>query len=140
MNVIKLFYLKVGLLFRHVSVFSWFDLLWFKRFAKRGVVTEKEKVMTMVMKQCYQQIDRGVKFKDVDLLDENAVRLTQETTMEIMGGFDWMQHWCFQQQKMISEFFIKNNVEGDHQHLYVHMFPLWRTFLRLLRVFQLEPF
>ncbi len=45
MNVIKLFYLKVGLLFRHVSVFSWLDHLWFDRFAKTGVVSDTDKVM-----------------------------------------------------------------------------------------------
>ena len=73
MNAIKMFYFKFGLLFRHVSVFSWFDLLQFKRFAKRGAVTGEDKVMTKIMQQCYLQIDIGVKFKDVDPLDENAV-------------------------------------------------------------------
>ena len=43
MNVIKLFYVKVGLLFRHVSVFSWLDHVWFDRFAKTGVVPELTK-------------------------------------------------------------------------------------------------
>ncbi len=47
MNAIKLFYLKGGLLFRHVSVFSWFDLVCLKRFTTRGVLTEKNKVMTV---------------------------------------------------------------------------------------------
>ena len=41
MNEIKLFYVKVGLLFRHVSVFSWLDHVWFDRFAKTGVVSDK---------------------------------------------------------------------------------------------------
>ena len=34
MSVIKLFFLKVGLLFLHVSVFSRLDHVWFDRFAK----------------------------------------------------------------------------------------------------------
>ncbi len=72
MNVIKLFYLKVGLLFRHVSVFSWLDHVWFDRFAKTGVVSETDKVMTKVIFQCYLQIDRGVRFKSEDPLDTNA--------------------------------------------------------------------
>ena len=74
MNTIKLFLLKAGLLFRHViSVFSWFDLVWLKRCAERRFVTEKDKLMTKVMYQCYLQIDKRVRFKDVDPLDENAV-------------------------------------------------------------------
>ena len=46
MNVIKLLYVKVGLLFRHVSVFSWLDHVWFDRFAKTGVVSDTDRVMT----------------------------------------------------------------------------------------------
>ena len=72
MNVIKLFYLKVGLLLRHVSVLSWLDHVWFDRFAKTGVVSETDKVMTKVIFQCYLQIDRGVRFKSEDPLDANA--------------------------------------------------------------------
>ena len=72
MNVIKLLFLKVGLLFRHVSVFSWINLVWFKRFAETGTVTEKDKVMTSVIDQCYVQIDRGVMFRSDDHFDENA--------------------------------------------------------------------
>ena len=70
MNEIKLFYVKVGLLFQHVSVFSWLDHVWFDRFAKTGVVSDK--VMTKVIFQCYLQIDRGVRFKSEDPLDANA--------------------------------------------------------------------
>ena len=44
-NVITLFYKKVGLLFRHVCVFSWLDHALFHRFAKTGVVSNTDKVM-----------------------------------------------------------------------------------------------
>ncbi len=71
MNVIKLFYVKVGLL-QHVSVFSWLDHVWFDRLAKTGVVSETDKVMTKVIFQCYLQIDRGMRFKSEDPLDANA--------------------------------------------------------------------
>ena len=72
MNVINLFYVKVGLLFRHVSVFSWLDHVWFDRFAKTGVVSDTDRVMTKVIFQCYLQIDRGVRFKNEDPLDPNT--------------------------------------------------------------------
>ena len=72
LNVIKLFYVKVGLLFRHVSVFSWLDHVWFDRFAKTGVVSDTDKVMTKVIFQCYLQIDRGVRFENEDPLHTNA--------------------------------------------------------------------
>ena len=78
LNVIKLFYVKVGLLFRHVSVFSWLDHVWFHRFAKTGVVSDTDKVMTKVIFQCYLQIDRGVRFKREDPLDPNAVLTNRE--------------------------------------------------------------
>ncbi len=71
MGIIKLFYLKVGLLFQHGSVFSWLDHVWFDRFAKTGVVSETDKVMTKVIFQCHLQIDRGVRFKREDPLDAN---------------------------------------------------------------------
>ncbi len=71
-NVIKLFYFKVGLLFQYVSVFSWLDHVWFHRFAKTGVVSETDKVMTKVIFQCYLQIDREVRFKSEDPLDAHA--------------------------------------------------------------------
>ena len=51
-NVITLLYKKVGLLFRHVCVFSWLDHVWFNRFANTGVVSETDKVMTKVIFQC----------------------------------------------------------------------------------------
>ena len=70
--MVKLFYLKVGLLFRHVSFFSWLDHVRFDRFAKTGVVSETDKVMTKVIFQCYLQIDMGVRFKREDPLDPNA--------------------------------------------------------------------
>ncbi len=72
MNVIKLFYLKVGLLFQHVIVISWLDHVWFDRFSKTGVVSETDKVMTKVVFLCYLQIDRGERFKNEDPLDANA--------------------------------------------------------------------
>ena len=78
MNVINLFYLKVGLLFQHVSVFSWLDHVWFDRFAKTGVVSDTDKVMTKVIFQCYLQIDRGVRFKREDPLDPNAKLTNRE--------------------------------------------------------------
>ena len=78
MNVIKMFYLKVGLFFPHVSVFSWLDHVWFNRFAKTGVVSETDKVMTQVIFQCYLQIDRGVRFKSEDPLDANAKLTNRE--------------------------------------------------------------
>ncbi len=81
MNVIKLLYLKVGLLFRHVSVFSWLDHAWFNRFAKTEVVSETDKVMTKLTFQCYLQIDRGVRFKSEDPLDANA-KLTNRDKQE----------------------------------------------------------
>ena len=56
-NVIKLIYVKVGLLFRHVCVFSWLDHVWFNRFANTGVVSETDKVLTKVIIRCYIQID-----------------------------------------------------------------------------------
>ena len=69
--------MKVGLLFRHVSVFSWLDV-WFDRFAKTGVVSDTDKVMTKVIFQCYLQIDRGVRFKNSDPLDPNAKLTNRE--------------------------------------------------------------
>ncbi len=71
-NVITLFYKKVGLLFRHVCVFSWLDHVWFNRFANTGVVSENDKVLTKVIIRCYLQIDRGVRFTYDDPLDANA--------------------------------------------------------------------
>ncbi len=68
----KIFNLKVGHLFRHVSVFSWLDHVWFHSFAKTGDESHTDKVMTKVIFQCYLQIDRGVRFKSVDPLDPNA--------------------------------------------------------------------
>ncbi len=78
MNVIKLFYVKVGHLFRHVSVFSLLDHMWFDRFSKTGVVSETDKVMMKVIFQCYLQIDRGVRFKSEDPLDANAKLTNRE--------------------------------------------------------------
>ncbi len=78
MHVIKLFYVKVGHLFRHVSVFSWLDHVWFDRFSKTGVVSETDKVMTKFIFQCYLQIDRGVRFKREDPLDRNAELTNRE--------------------------------------------------------------
>ncbi len=72
MNVIKLFYVKVGLLFRHINVFSWLDHVWFDRFSETGVVSETDKVLTKVIIRCYLQIVRGVRFKSEDPLDTNA--------------------------------------------------------------------
>ena len=63
MNEIKLFYLKVGLLLRHISVYSWLDHVMFDRFAKTGVVTKTDKVMTKVIFQYYLQIYRGMRLK-----------------------------------------------------------------------------
>ncbi len=77
-NVIKLFYLNVGLLLRHVSVFSWLDHVWFDRFDKTRVVYETDGAMTKVIFQCYIQIDRGVRFKSQDPLDANAKLTNRE--------------------------------------------------------------
>ncbi len=77
-NVITLFYLKVGKLFRHVCVFSWLDQVWFNRFANTGVVSETDKVLTKVIIRCYLQIDRGVRFTNDDPLDANAELTNRE--------------------------------------------------------------
>ena len=81
MNVMKLFDVKVGHLFRHVSVFSWLDHVWCDRFAKTGVVSETDKVMTKVIFECYLQADRGVRFNSEDPLDANA-KLTNHDKRE----------------------------------------------------------
>ena len=43
MNVIKLFYVKVGHLFRHVSVFSWLDHVWLTGLPKQVLCLKQTK-------------------------------------------------------------------------------------------------
>ena len=130
MNVIKLFYLKVGLLFRHVSVFSWLDHVWFDRFSKTGVVSETDKVMTNIISfHCYLQIDRGVRFKREDPLDPNA-KLTNRETREWreLDGLTGCSIEDFNNTNRSPNSSFKNSLGSKlSMPLWKPLLPLWRT-------------
>ncbi len=129
MKVIKLFYLKVGLLFWHVSVFSWLDHVWFGRFAKTGVVSETDKVMTKVIFQFYLQIDRGVRFKSEDPLDTNAklTKLEKREWRELDGWRGCSIEDFNNTNRSPNSLFKNSSGSKLSTPLWTPFLPLWRT-------------
>ena len=101
----------------------------FHRFAKTGVVSDTDKVMTKVIFQCYLQIDRGVRFESEDPLDANA-KLTncEKREWRELDGLTGCSIEDFNNTNRSPNSSFKNSLGSElSTTLWTPFLPLWRT-------------